>query len=222
VVVPLQNGVESVDRLAAALGDGVVAGGLVHVLAWTDGPGSVRQVGLRPRVTLGERGARAGSPSPRLEALSAVLQQAGVDAPVVADVTRAAWEKYLLIEPWGAVSAAARAPLGVVRSVPETRALLLAAIEELWRVGRALGVALPDDAPRATLAFVDGVTPEATASMQRDIGAGRPSELDDQTGAALRLARAAGVPVPVHEALLAVLAPQEAAARGHIPAFQRT
>jgi 2-dehydropantoate 2-reductase len=58
--------------------------------------------------------------------------------------------------------------------------------------------------------------------MQRDIGAGRPSELEDQTGAVVRLARAAGVPVPIHEALLAVLLPQERAARGQIPGFERT
>jgi 2-dehydropantoate 2-reductase len=89
-------------------------------------------------------------------------------------------------------------------------------------VGRARGVALPDDAPARTLAFLDGVPAEATASMQRDLGAGRPSELDDQTGALVRLAREAGVPVPLHEALHALLLPQEAAARGRIPKFQRT
>jgi len=55
--------------------------------------------------------------------------------------------------------------------------------------------------------------PEATASMQRDLGAGRPSELDDQTGAVVRLAREAGVPVPIHAILYAALAPQESVHR---------
>jgi 2-dehydropantoate 2-reductase len=58
--------------------------------------------------------------------------------------------------------------------------------------------------------------------MQRDVAAGRPSELEDQTGAVVRLAREAGVPVPLHEALYGLLSPQEAAARGRIPKFQRT
>jgi 2-dehydropantoate 2-reductase len=58
--------------------------------------------------------------------------------------------------------------------------------------------------------------------MQRDIGAGRPSELDDQVGAVVRLGRAAGVPVPVHETLLATLRPQESAARGLVASFPRT
>lgn len=222
VVVPLQNGVEAADRLADALGEAPVAGGIVHVLAWLAGPGRVKHVGRPPRVTLGERGARAGASSARLDALAAALSAAGVDARVVADVEAASWEKFLLVEPWGTVSAAARAPIGVVRGVPETRALLEAAMREVVAVGRARGVAIPGEAVDAALAIVDGVVPEGTASMQRDIATGRKSELLDQAGAVVRLGRAAGVPVPVHEALLAVLLPQERAARGEIPGFERT
>jgi 2-dehydropantoate 2-reductase len=222
VVVPMQNGVEAAGRLAAALGDEAVAGGLLSVLSWIDGPGAVKHVGGAPRVKMGERGARAGRPSPRLDRLAAALRAAGAECEVVADVERATWEKFLLIDPWGTVAAAARAPVGVVRSVPESRTLLVGAMEELARLARARGVALADDAVPRTLALVDGFPPEATASMQRDLGAGRPSELADQTGAVIRLARDAGVPVPIHTVLHAALAPQERAAREEIPRFPRT
>jgi 2-dehydropantoate 2-reductase len=222
VAVPLQNGVEAAGRLAAALGDERVAGGLVSVLSWIEGPGLVKHVGGTPRVKLGERGAAGRRPSPRLEALAAALRAGGAECEVVADVERASWEKFLLIEPWGLVAAAARAPIGVVRSVPETRALLVAAMEELARVARARGIALAPDAVARTLAAVDGFPAEGTASMQRDLAAGRPSELADQPGAVVRLAREAGVPVPLHEALHAALVPQERAARGEISRFTRT
>ncbi len=222
VVVPLQNGVEAAGRLAAVLGEEHVAGGLVAVLSWIDGAGAVKHVGAPPRVKLGERGERAGRPSPRLDALAAALRAAGAEVEVVADPERALWEKFLLIEPWGTVSAAARAPIGAVRSVPETRAVLVGAMEELARLARARGVALPDDAVARTLALIDAVPFEATASMQRDLGAGRPSELADQTGAVVRLAREARTDVPIHSVLYASLLPQEAAARGAIPRFQRT
>ncbi len=222
VAVPLQNGVEAAGRLAAALGDDRVAGGLVAVLAWIEAPGRVKHVGWPPRLRIGERGALGRAPSPRLEALAAALRSAGIGAEVVPDVEAASWEKFLLIEPWGSVAAVARAPWGVVRAVAETRALHVAAMEEVAALARARGVALAPDAVARTLAFLDGVTPEATASMQRDVGAGRPSELDDQTGAVVRLARAAGVAVPVHEMLYGALAPQERAARGAIERFTRT
>lgn len=222
VAVPLQNGVEAAGRLAAALDEERVAGGLVAVLSWIEAPGVVKHVGGAPRLRIGERGARAGAPSPRLDALAAALRGAGAEVEIVPDVESASWEKFLLIEPWGAVAAVARAPIGVVRAVPETRALHVAAMEELAALARARGVALDAGAVARTLAFLDGVPPGATASMQRDLGAGRPSELDDQTGAVVRLARAAGIAVPVHDVLYAALAPQERAARGAIAAFERT
>ncbi len=222
VVVPLQNGVEAADRLADALGPEQVAGGTINVLAWISGAGRVRHVGPPPRITLGERGPLAAAPSPRLEAVAAALRAAGVEAAVTPEIEVALWEKFLFVEPLGALGAVTRAPVGVFRAVPETRALLAAAQEEIATLARARGVALPPDAAARALVRVDGVQPDGTISMQRDIGAGRPSELADQPGAVVRLARAAGVPVPVHEALLAALLPQELAARGRIAPFTRT
>lgn len=219
LAVPFQNGVEAARQLSAGLGDARVAGGLVSVLAWIDGPGAVKHMGGPPRVKMG---ARAGGQAARLEALAKALREAGALVELVDDVERASWEKFLFIEPWGAVASAARAPVGVVRAVPETRALLVRALEELAAVGRARGVTLPEDVVARTLAGIDGFPAESTSSMQRDLGAGRPSELDDQVGAAVRLAREAGVPAPVHEALYAALLPQEKAARGAIPPFDRT
>jgi len=222
VAVPLQNGVDAAERLAAALGDAHVAGGLIEVLSWIDGPGSVKHVGATPRVKIGERGAAAAQRSARLETLAVALRGAGAECEVVADVDRVTWEKFLLVEPWGTVAAASRAPIGVVRTVPETRALLIGAMEELARLARARGVKIADDAVAQALAILDSVPYEATASMQRDLGAGRPSELSDQTGAVIRLGRDAGVPVRIHQILHAALLPQERAARGELARFART
>lgn len=221
VAVPLQNGVLAAGRLAAALGEARVAGGLVYVLAWIDGPGRVKHLGTRPRLTIGERAAASARASPRLEALAGALRAADCEVSLTGNIERETWEKYLLIEPWGTLAAAARAPAGALRAVPETRALLVAAMHELVAVGRARGVTVPDAAIERALAIIDALPADATASMQRDIAAGRPSELDDQAGALVAMAREAGVPAPVHEALHAALLPQERAARGALSRFSR-
>ncbi|HET9599486.1 MAG TPA: 2-dehydropantoate 2-reductase [Anaeromyxobacteraceae bacterium] len=208
--VPLENGVEAADRLAAALGEERVVGGLCHMIAWLEAPGLVRQQGEMLRVTLGKRPDGAGA---RLEPLAAALRAAGIDAVLADDVEAAVWEKFLFISAFGGVGAATRAPAGVVRSRPETRALLSSAMEEVAALARARGVRLASGAVARALAIVDGLAPGATASMQRDVQAGRPSELVDQTGAIVRLAREAGVPAPVNGFLLAALLPQEVAAR---------
>ncbi len=48
------------------------------------------------------------------------------------------------------------------------------------------------------MAFIDDLPPGVTASMQRDIMEGRPSELVWQHGAVVRLGRKVGVATPVH------------------------
>ena len=210
VVVPLQNGVEAAGELAVALGPERVAGGLCHVFAWREGPGEVRTTGTPLQITLGELN---GPPGPRLERLAEAIRGSGATAVLAPDVVAAAWEKFLFIDPFGSVGSVARAPIGVTRSEPRTRALLVAALEEVDAVARARGVALPADAVARTLARFDELPAEATASMQRDVAAGRPSELHEQTGAVVRLGEAAGASIPVHRVLYAALLPQEAAAR---------
>ena len=210
VVVPMENGVEAAGELAAALGPGPVAGGLCHVLAWIERPGSVKHAGFGPRVTLGEL---PGGGSERLDRLAAAMRQAGMEAAVVEDISTALWDKFLFIDPLSSVGAVTRAPVGEMVAVPETRALLLAAMREVEALARKSGARLPQEAVERTLARVEGLPADATASMQRDVLAGRPSELHEQTGAVVRLGRAAGVPVPVHEALYGALLPQERKAR---------
>jgi 2-dehydropantoate 2-reductase len=95
-------------------------------------------------------------------------------------------------------------------------------MEEVAAVARARGVAVSPGAVDGALAVVGAAPPDATTSMQRDLAAGRPSELLDQAGALVRLAREARVPTPAHDALVAALLPLERAARGELARFPRT
>ena len=210
VVIPTENGVTAADELAKALGEGPVLGGTCDVSAWVEGPGRIRQRGKGIRLVVGER---RGGASARVERVCGVLRAAGIEAEATGDVDAALWRKFLFIEPWGSIGAVTRASVGVVRTLPETRALLTAAIQELLAVARARGVRLSDNVAEDTLHRIGLLPPDATSSMQRDIQAGRPSELHDQTGAALRLAREAGVTAPVHGFLYAALLPQESVSR---------
>jgi len=210
-VVPLQNGVEAADQLGSVLGAEHVVDGLCRLLCELEAPGRIRQAGMTPRIEFGERDGRR---SARVEALlRAFAAASGVAAIVPDDIRAAVWEKFLFIAPFGSVGAVTRMPAGILRAVLETRRLLESAMREVSVLARARGVRLADDAVARTLRFVDGLPPEATASMQRDILAGRPSELEQQSGAVVRLGRRAGVPVPANEFLYASLLPAEIEAR---------
>jgi len=99
---------------------------------------------------------------------------------------------------------------------PPTRELLVTGMGEIEAIARARGVPLPEDVIARTLAILDGVNPAGTSSLQRDIGAGKRSELDEWTGAVVRLGARAQVPTPLHDFLYAALLPQERRARGEL------
>lgn len=212
LVVPLQNGVEAPTRLATVLGEAPVLGGLCGVIAYVAAPGLVRHVAATPTLRFGERDGRRSARVARL--LAAFDATVGMRAEVPESIEAAMWEKFLLIASFSAVGAATRAPAGAFRAEPATRAMLVAAMREVEAVAHARGVPVDRGIVDSTLRMFDMLPADATASMQRDLLAGRPSELEDQCGAVVRLGREAGVPTPVCECLYASLLPQERRARG--------
>jgi 2-dehydropantoate 2-reductase len=209
-VVPLQNGIDAPDQCVAALGADTVLGGLCHMLSWIVEPGTVKHVGDTPRFTLGAWGAPLAG---REAGLVRALEAAGMSVHVATDFPAALWEKFLFIASFGGVGAVARATAGALRATPETRRLLVAACGEVRAVAAAKGIALAADVVSRTVAFVDALPEGATASLQRDIVAGRPSELAALSGAVARIAVETGAPAPVHTMIHAALLPQERAAR---------
>jgi 2-dehydropantoate 2-reductase len=213
LIVPLQNGVETADLLAAALGSKHVAGGVCGGFCFIVGPGHIKHIG---GVTFIKFGELDRAKSERVERLRAEFVKAKVDVDVPDDIRVSLWEKLMLVVPFGGIGAVSRAPIGVITTTPETRALLATGMQEVAAVAHALGVQLPPETFERTLALLGATTPAGTSSLQRDIAAGKPSELDAWTGAVVRLGVKHGVPTPVHAFIYAALLPLERRARGEI------
>jgi 2-dehydropantoate 2-reductase len=212
-VLPLENGVEAPDQLAAVLETEPVLGGLCQIISMVAGPGHIRHAGFEPLVMMGELN---NKPSPRVAGLRQAFESAGVKAIIPPDIHVAMWRKFLLIASFAGVGAVTRAPIGPLRSLPQTRQMLREAMREILEVAGARGIALPDDAIGDTMATLDGLPGSATASMQRDIIAGRPSELESLSGAVVRLGREYGAPTPLNAFIYDSLMPLELQARGQL------
>ena len=207
----LQNGVEAPDVVAAAVGPGRTLGGLVRGFFELDAPGVVRHVAVRPTIIFGPTDGPAGAPEQRL---LAALTEAGIYAELAGDIQAALWQKFMMVTALGSVGAVTRTSIGVFRAYPPTLAMLHDVMLEIAQVARARGVALPDTTVEQTMQFVTTFPLETTTSMQRDIIGGRPSELEAQTGAVVRLGAQAGVATPVSALIYHSLALQEHRARG--------
>ena len=212
-VVPLQNGVEAASQLSEVLGAEHVLGGLCGTISLIVAPGRIRSIGEAHFIKLGELDRR---PSARAERLRQVFERAGVKVEVPPDIDVALWEKFLFVISFGGVGAVARAPIGVLRTLPETRRMLEQCLREVFAVGRARGIALPDGSVEKAMAFLDSLAPGGTTSLQRDIADGKPSELEAWNGAVARLGAEAGVATPLHEFIYDSLLPQELRARGKV------
>ena len=213
-VVYLGNGVDAPLQLGSVLGAEHILGGLCRISARLVAPGHIRHIGIQPFVALGELDQHR--PSHRAQALCELFSAAGVQAAQPPDIVAAMWEKFVFICATSSVGAVTRAPFGILRSLPECRQVLEQALQEVTAVGRARSIRLPDDLVPRTLSLIDGLPAETMASMQRDILAGRPSELGAQTGAVVRMGLESGTPTPLHDFLYATLLPQELAARGEL------
>jgi 2-dehydropantoate 2-reductase len=209
-VVPLQNGVETATRLTSVLGAGRVLGGLCGTISRLDGPGRIKSVGTTNFIRFGELDGRVRA---RTRRLRQSFLDAGVSAEIPPDIHVSLWQKFLFVVPVGSVGAYAGANLGTMRTTPALKSMLEAAMREIETLGRVRGIVLPGGAVESALAFVDGLDPAGTSSLQRDLAAGRPSELEDWTGAVVRLGRESGVATPIHDSIYAKLAPLEAAVR---------
>ncbi|MGW8250029.1 MAG: ketopantoate reductase family protein, partial [Anaerolineales bacterium] len=195
------------------LGVDKVLGGLCRISAMIAEPGRIRHAGIEPYIAFGELDRHT---SRRCERLQAAFERAGVWAEVPPDIQSAMWEKFVFIAAMSGVGAVTRMPVGIFRSIPETRRMLVDAVQESVDVALGRGIGAPANLMTKTMDLIDGLPPGATASMQRDIMEGRPSELDSQNGAVVRLGGEADVPTPAHSFLYASLLPQELQARRQI------
>ncbi|HZJ51264.1 MAG TPA: 2-dehydropantoate 2-reductase [Actinomycetota bacterium] len=210
-VLPLQNGVEAPGQVAATVGEAHTLSGLCRIISLVSEPGHIRHVGGAPFIAFNELdGKRSG----RVDELAKAFEGAGVvDVAVPQDPEAALWNKFLVITSFAGVGGVTRSSIDVILELEETRRLLEASMSEIAELARARSVELEPEVVASGMALLEKFEPGSTSSMQRDIEAGRPSELEHLTGAVVRLAREAGVEAPVNEFLYAALLPFERAAR---------
>ncbi len=212
-VVPLQNGVEAAAQLAEVLGAEHVLAGLCGTISRIAGPGHILTIGDANFVKFAEMDKR---PSERTERLRQAFARAGVKVEVPPDIDVALWEKFLFVVAFGGLGSVTRAPIGILRTLPETRQLLDRSLREIFAVARARQVALSEESVSKSTAFLDSLAAGGTTSLQRDIAEGKPSELEAWTGAVVRLGREAGVDTPLNQFIYHSLLPLEMRARGKI------
>jgi 2-dehydropantoate 2-reductase len=190
-VIPLLNGIEHMQTIRSRLVESVVIAGSVSLIeAYLERPGLIVQ--KTPAVVLTLAGEAKGVTADLINRSGAEVRLDGSEAEVL-------WAKLARQAPVAAATALTQRPIGELRADPEWRRRLQEAVDESCAVAAREGVSLT---PEAQWEIIDAMPPLLTSSTARDVAAGRPSELDAITGAAVRAGRRLGVPTPALERLL--------------------
>jgi 2-dehydropantoate 2-reductase len=197
-LISFQNGVQKDDLLRPIVGESAIMGGVAYVGTNISRPGVIAQKGPMQRLVFGEYDGRR---SRRAEEFLAACQRGGINAEISADVRSEIWQKFIFLASMAAATASTRKSLGPVRSHPLTRQFFLDLMREVAAVGRAHGVAIPDNFAEQRLAFADTLHPDMSASMHHDLEQGRPLELQWLSGGVVDLGAKVGVPTPLHRAV---------------------
>ena len=203
-VLTIQNGVESADEIGQEYGAERVLPGTAYVISNVVSPGVVKQQSPVRRVAFGESN---GERSQRAIAVQDTFLKANIEAELSDDISRVLWSKLLYNSPANGMASAARLSPRDLIEYPEGTSMFKSAIQEVADVGTAFGVHFGEDDVQGAMDLIVARPMGARGSMQADLEAGRPLELDAIVGSVGRIGRKVNVPTPIFDMLYTLLLP---------------
>jgi 2-dehydropantoate 2-reductase len=206
LIVPLLNGVEVVDQLVAhGVPQSQLVGGLTAISVVRSAPGVFERRSPFQRVIMGELEKSQPERKQRIDAIVQAFRDVGVEASVSDDITADLWRKFAFIASMAAACGLSRTAIGPLRATKLGHLLIERAVREVISVSRARKVALADDEVERTMKVIDGLPEAMKPSLLIDLEAGRPTEIEDLSGAVSRLGGACGMETPVHDTAAAAI-----------------
>lgn len=200
IVLSALNGISSEQLLTDAYGERHV------IYACIQGMDAVKQGNKATYHHMGyiAIGNKDGQADPRVDAVAEFFARAGMDCRIPDDIIRMQWSKLMLNCGVNQVTAAYHAPYAKVQEEGEAREMMVEAMKEVKRVAKTQGIALSDEDIDYWVSLIDSLNPEGYTSMCQDVLAGRKTEVELFSGTVVRLAKEAGIKLPVNEYLYKV------------------
>ncbi|MBT8318015.1 MAG: 2-dehydropantoate 2-reductase [Lutibacter sp.] len=210
MIISLLNGVENTDILCKILDQKNVLGGLCKVVSMVEDFGVINHVSYEPTIVFGEID---NGKTIRAIQLEKLFLNAGITTKLASNIQQEIWTKFLFITTISAIGALTRATVGEMISSPQIKEMMYKTSVEILAVAKAKGVYLPDNILEKQFQLIESQPFETTSSLQRDMMEAKPSELEAQNGAIVKMGLDLGIPTPVNSFIYHCLLPQENKAR---------
>ena len=200
VILTLQNGIDTEDRLRARIQRDCVVGGVAYIYSRIAEPGVIEHY-KKGAVAIGEL---MGYESERLLAIRDLFTSAGIPCQLSKDIRRAKWEKMCWNCVFNPITVLIDDHVAKALDHPEMMGVIRQIVGEVAAVSAAMKVPLPLDMPERVVKATQEIR-DIHTSMYDDWKAGRRTEIDYLNGFIVRKGRDLGIPTPVNEALTAMI-----------------
>jgi len=206
MVLPLQNGANNVEKLLKILPEKNVLAGLCFIVSFIESPRKIKHASFEPLITFGEID---NIMSPRIKKVQEIFTNSEITNNIPEDIQLEIWKKFLFIATISGLGGLTRVPIGKIRESDYLFEVMKNSALEIMAVANAKNVALSLEHVDKIFKIIGNQPPQTTASTQRDIMEGKPSELKNFNGYIVNEGERLGVPTPVNRFIYECLLPME-------------
>jgi 2-dehydropantoate 2-reductase len=210
IILPLQNGVLAAEELSEKIDRQRVLGGLCRIFCKVESPGVINHSAVTPAIVFGEMDK---SKTERLVKVQKILNTADIVAKISDDIEADLWRKFISICTSGLL-AVTKTTYGELRSLKETRQLMIDLLTEIYLLSQKIGVNIESDFVEKSVSFIDSYPYDTTSSLTRDVWENKPSEIEYQNGTVVRLGEKYRINTPVNRFVYYSILPGELKSRG--------
>ncbi len=212
VVIPLQNGADNVEKIQSIIGAKHVLGGLCKIYSKIEAPGVISHFGHQPEIIFGEVN---GDQTTRVHLIKKTFNYAGFQNRISENIITDIWKKFMFIATVSGLGALSRANIGEMYHHQGLQQILEKTAQEIYAIAIAKNVKFPRNVVGNTLGFIGRQPHGSTASTQRDIMEGRPSELHNFNGFIVSEGERLNIKTPVNTFIYTCLQLMETKARSN-------
>ena len=210
VILPLQNGADNYEKLVGIFPQKNVLAGLCFIVSFIEKPGKIKHAAYEPKIVFGEVD---NVRSDRVLKIRDILDEAGIENSIPENIQLEIWKKFLFICTVSGIGGLTRVPIDKIRESKFLYTMMLDSAREILEVGKAKGVPLTKEHLELVFEIINSQPRGTTASTQRDLMNGKPSELENFNGYIVREGEKLGIETPVNRYIYECLKPMEEEAR---------
>lgn len=210
LVLPLQNGADNADKLLTVLNNENVLAGLCRIVSKVEAPGIINHFAFEPEIIFGELNNEKSS---RIKSLKKLFDDANFKNKISDNIQLDIWKKFLFITTYSGIGALTRTVVGLFKTDSFIQNVMVQTANEIVQIAQKKGIPLTQEDVGKTMSVINALDYNTTASMQRDIMEGKPSELDNFNGYIVKQGEILDIKTPINTFIYHALLPQEKMAR---------